>query len=429
MSAWIAQSLLASTISMLAVMAVRRPLRAWLGAKIVYALWLLPLFRLAMPWLTIPGWPPSLSIHGAQLIVDPGVMSGTTSAISTDWSLLATFVWATGAILHLTWHTCRYCRFTRLAFAGTTGGPVHIGTVDVWTSAFVEGPAAAGIVRRLIFLPIAFNQRFDHEERRLAIAHELMHHRRHDIPANLAALVVLSIHWFDPFAHLAHRLFRLDQEMACDADVLTEVGVGYRQAYGRTLAKAAIRAPALSMSALSGVDLLKLRLRGLAGPHCQLETARPVILALIGAGLVATAPLAVFSPPVVRKPLLESANKHTAKAGSVVAEVVQGLAMASGGVCRRAAALRRPARAVQTATESAGTSAGAALPGPPQLEPATLAHTDAAYLSARREQGMAASRQRFASPVQAALARGRPMVGAGLSAGQDGRLLNSLHGS
>ena len=61
-----------------------------------------------------------------------------------------------------------------------------------------------------------FARRFTPAEQRLALAHELAHHRRGDLFADLAALLVLALHWFNPIAHRAYRAFRVDQEQACD---------------------------------------------------------------------------------------------------------------------------------------------------------------------------------------------------------------------
>src|SRR5690606_22478189 len=46
------------------------------------------------------------------------------------------------------------------------------------------------------------------------------HLARGDTRANLVAVVLRCLYWFNPIVHLADRSFRLDQELACDAAVI-----------------------------------------------------------------------------------------------------------------------------------------------------------------------------------------------------------------
>ena len=48
---WLAETLVATSLLMAAVMMVRRPLARWLGAGAAYMLWILPLARMLMPAL------------------------------------------------------------------------------------------------------------------------------------------------------------------------------------------------------------------------------------------------------------------------------------------------------------------------------------------------------------------------------------------
>ncbi len=92
---------------------------------------------------------------------------------------------------------------------------------------------------KYVAFPCDFTERYDEQERDLALAHELGHHVRGDLIANWVALVVLAIHWFNPVAWRAFRAFRADQEMACDALVLAGRAQALRHAYGRAIVKSA----------------------------------------------------------------------------------------------------------------------------------------------------------------------------------------------
>lgn len=380
MNAWIAQTLLASTGLMLVVMALR-PWRRYLGSPWIYAMWLLPALRLFLPPL------PLLQADDAMA----GAMVPPASATADDMPFMA--IWLAGATLHFAWQMTRYLYFMHQARANTRSSRRH-GALRIHYSAAVDGPVAGGAWRRAIFLPLDFRYRFDAHERRLALAHELMHHRRHDIPANLLAMLVLSLHWFNPIAHLAHRLFRADQELACDTHVMASRGDRHRLAYGRTLLKANGRLP-VECCALSDVDLLKLRLR-------ELATALPrsrrwlACMVMAGAGLAAVASAATQGAPMAGEtgmgqsqrpaPLLTPANR--AEAASATRSATPSRAEAAASV--------RPMRHA---------------PNHVAMDlPASERFGQPAYLQQRRELGLKRSRAEHGSAAQAAASRGRPLI-------------------
>jgi hypothetical protein len=118
-----------------------------------------------------------------------------------------------------------------------------------------------GLVERRIVIPSDFLSRYSPDERRLALEHELTHHRRGDIWWNMAATVVLALFWFNPVAWIAFRAFRADQELACDAAVAARATPGERCDYARALVKSASRPGLIAACALNSASQLKRRLR------------------------------------------------------------------------------------------------------------------------------------------------------------------------
>jgi hypothetical protein len=72
-----------------------------------------------------------------------------------------------------------------------------------------------------VALPADFEARFTPDERRLILAHEDVHRTRHDNAWNLLACTLTALHWWNPLAWAASRRMQADQELACDAVVLS----------------------------------------------------------------------------------------------------------------------------------------------------------------------------------------------------------------
>ena len=270
MTAWLADTLIATTALMLLVLVAREPVRRQFGATAAYALWLLPAARMLMPPITqtveriVPVAPPvdapamlTASITPLTPVADPSLIDRLGG-----WPTLLLAVWATGAFLFLAIGLVRYHRQRRAALDGAVQ-LARIGSIRLVRSHAVRGPIAFGILDRVIAVPEDFDRRFDDAQRRLALDHELSHHRSGDLVANHIAFVLLSLQWFNPLAWLSHTAFRFDQEAACDCRVLDKSPLSDRATYGRTIAKAASGRALLFASALDHHQNLHRRLKSM----------------------------------------------------------------------------------------------------------------------------------------------------------------------
>ncbi|HET8611530.1 MAG TPA: M56 family metallopeptidase [Sphingomonas sp.] len=336
---WLVQTLIAATFLMALVLLLRAPVTRAFGPRAAYALWLLPALRMILP--PLPGWRamyiPVFWIqphHSTVGLVDPAtavhLLASTPADAATisaeavtpmpilhpapaptaahDWGLLLIALWLGVAALWFGWQMWRYNRFLARALRGAVPLATIKG-VSVLMSEGVRGPAATGIWKRRILLPADFLTRYTPEERRLALLHEGAHHDRFDILANLAALAVTALHWWNPLAHHAYRYFREDQELACDATVLADCGAPERALYGRALLKSAVASTPSVACALNPKSRIKQRIAMMTRKpmgRLRLLAGGALAFAMIGGGMMMTASGVEAQPvaPVAPQPPL-----------------------------------------------------------------------------------------------------------------------------
>lgn len=280
MTCWVIETFVATTLLMLLVLAIRKPVNRHFGPNIAYALWALPVLRLVLPplpesWRASAETPVAAASEVIYYIVDPITVPQATAttpatalpmeAAPIDWLPIIVGIWAVGALAFLAYHLIAHSRFcARLLRRAKIERTVAEGRVHVIETDAATGPLAFGIWRKYVAFPRDFSERYDPLERNLALAHELGHHLRGDLIANWIALVVLALHWFNPVAWRAFRAFRADQEMACDALVLSGRAPALRHAYGRAIVKSAHGGAVSAACHLHTINELKGRLRMLS---------------------------------------------------------------------------------------------------------------------------------------------------------------------
>lgn len=194
------------------VLVVRLPVRRWFGARIAYALWLIPLVA------ALTCFAPA---RVETIVLDapiPSVGSPDTVQTSSLW----TWTWAFGALVSLSILVIRQARFTQSL--GRLGAREDLGAHVCIAESSEHGPAVVGVLRPVIVTPSDFDARFDAEERRLVLAHERAHLAHGDPWINAVVLALQCLNWFNPFVHIGARMLRIDQELACDAAVLAQEG-------------------------------------------------------------------------------------------------------------------------------------------------------------------------------------------------------------
>lgn len=224
----VAKSNLAGAAAVLVVLALRKPMRKALGPRAAYGLWTaVPLAALAV-LLPHPAARAGLISAETVAAVEAFVPTPAATPRALEWSSLALWLWAAGALAMLAWLSLQQARF---GIAERKG---------------LAGPAVVGLFRPRIVTPADFEARFPADDRTLILEHERTHLRGGDAAANALVCGGLCLAWFNPLAHLAARLMRIDQELACDAAVVGRFPQA-RKRYAELLLKTQIANQALPL--------------------------------------------------------------------------------------------------------------------------------------------------------------------------------------
>ncbi len=311
---WLGETSIAICLLIVVILIIRKPFAKIFGAHAAYALWLAPILRVFLPELAV--LPPPEAIftgdNAWEMIAMP--VSADTRVIPSGYdartfaAVLALFLWFTIGFAWFNLKIEAQSRFMRVMLASSkpAASQIMLCADAIRHSLGVKrrtrirlcnenyGPAVIGLFRPVIFLPANFLSGYSAEERRLALAHEIAHIARGDMAATLAALAFQAAQWPNPLVHFAFRLFRADQEAACDAFVLSHYQPDPRAAgdYASAIIKSAAGAHAAPAFGLSLGHSIKERLMLLKNP--KQSRSRKIAggasaIALVLAGLAATA--------------------------------------------------------------------------------------------------------------------------------------------
>ncbi|MEL7519393.1 MAG: M56 family metallopeptidase, partial [Pseudomonadota bacterium] len=233
-------------------------------APAAYALWVLPMMRLVLPPIELPAWlapakeaaPEMAEATGQSVIITLAsetpaqVPLAAKQATGLGDSLVATLgvlplteialtAWLGGAAVFLFLRFNAYFRLRDELMAeavevGTTKGP--LGTIRLIETPNTNAPLAFGVTKPVIALPPGFMASVDRDARDLALAHELEHHRGHDLLINILTQPLFALHWFNPLGRYGWLALRRDQEAACDARVMSSASKDERALYANVIA-------------------------------------------------------------------------------------------------------------------------------------------------------------------------------------------------
>ncbi|THD65043.1 TonB family protein [Phenylobacterium sp.] len=212
---------LAAAAAAVLALALRKAVRGRLGARAAYALWLAPLLAavavlLPHPAASVAAAPALAPVVAEAETVTDEFVAAATPASGPDVPALLVGIWIAGALAAAGLLARRQARFV-----ASLGRLEPLSEPGLFRAERIGvGPAVVGVLRPKVVAPADFESRYAPGERALILAHERAHLRAHDALANAAACAAQCLCWFNPLVHLAARLARVDQELACDAAVI-----------------------------------------------------------------------------------------------------------------------------------------------------------------------------------------------------------------
>jgi|GEM_PF-1376601 len=163
-------------------------------------------------------------------------------------------VWLTGAAAMLVYVASSYIRtYRKIRSAALLQNNIFI-------SHSIDTPFVFGLIKPKIYIPDGISGM----DLQYILAHENAHIKRLDHAAKLLAMVILSVHWFNPLVWLGFKLMTDDMEFSCDEKALGSYDVEDRKAYATTLLNMSVRQNRINLGGMLsfGESGIKARIKG-----------------------------------------------------------------------------------------------------------------------------------------------------------------------
>lgn len=240
--------LLISSAILITILAIIRVLfRGRIPPGFQYALWLLVLLRLALPFHLFPSPVSAAGAITQAIRVEQADEAGqtvlqTNSNVSIDtyrqaaekpsFERIIGYAWLGGSLIMALWFGVVNLKLT-IRLRHNRRRLEYSAPIPIYIADELSSPCLYGIFRPAVYL--TEQAASDPQRTRIAIAHELTHWRHRDNLWSTARVLCLIVYWYDPFVWLAAFLSKQDCELFCDACAIRIIGEEHRFAYGRAL--------------------------------------------------------------------------------------------------------------------------------------------------------------------------------------------------
>jgi len=222
MTEWLIQQQGPLCLVLVALMIMEHFFTAKIGIRLMYKLWWMVPVVLLMANLPIPVI--SLPANSFTRYIVSGSIPVNVSQ-NAVWLGL----WVAGASCIALYLISQYAQLARSVSKPMTG------MKNTWFARRATTPMLFGLFAPRILLPASFTRLFCPVQQQLVLEHENTHRRHGDHIWNALALVILTVFWFNPLVWLALRSFRINQELACDNQVLRQKSPQEKLLYAKAL--------------------------------------------------------------------------------------------------------------------------------------------------------------------------------------------------
>lgn len=143
-------------------------------------------------------------------------------------SMVLGVIWAIGVFVSLTRKLYDYAKFRTAIIRHSyqiEGPEEYFGDFDlpaeleVRKTTLLDAPLLIGLFKSELYLPVGT----DSADIALILRHELVHYKRHDLWFKWSAMVVLSLHWFNPVSGIIRRELEEECEILCDFEATRDL--------------------------------------------------------------------------------------------------------------------------------------------------------------------------------------------------------------
>lgn len=112
--------------------------------------------------------------------------------------------------------------------------------VELICSEYCNSPMTSGILSSFLILP-KWTEEIEENKYEYMLQHELVHIKHHDLLIKYIGLLVMAVHWYNPFVYIMFHEISVISEMYCDSIVIGGKGEEECRKYGELILKLAVQ--------------------------------------------------------------------------------------------------------------------------------------------------------------------------------------------
>ena len=112
--------------------------------------------------------------------------------------------------------------------------------VELICSEYCNSPMTSGVLSPILLFP-QWRDKIDLNKYEYMLRHELVHIKHYDLLIKYIGLLVMAVHWYNPFAYMIFHEISVISEMYCDSIVIDGKGEEERRKYGNLILKLAVQ--------------------------------------------------------------------------------------------------------------------------------------------------------------------------------------------